>query len=73
MRREDVIRKSVDESETMLYDPQTETIHVLNPSAELIWELCDGEHTPADIAQAIREQYAGTQEPVRCSSYLYTV
>ncbi|GIU91957.1 MAG: hypothetical protein KatS3mg011_0863 [Acidimicrobiia bacterium] len=28
-------------------------VHVLNPSARAIWELCDGETTPAEMAAAV--------------------
>jgi hypothetical protein len=43
--------------ETFLYRAETEAIHVLNPTARLIWELCDGEHTLADIEQALRTSF----------------
>ena len=60
-RREDVIVKNIDEQETMLYDPETEALHILNPTAELIWELCDGKHTAEDMVAAIQERYTGAQ------------
>jgi hypothetical protein len=44
--------------ETLLYSAEEEAIHVLNPTAELIWELCDGEHTVASMEQAIRASYS---------------
>jgi hypothetical protein len=44
--------------ETLLYSAEEEAIHVINPTAELIWELCDGEHTVASIEQAIRASYS---------------
>ena len=34
----------------MLYDLVTETVHVLNPSAGLVWEACDG---VIDLAQVV--------------------
>lgn len=61
-RREDVISKNIDEQETMLYDPETETLYVLNATAELVWELCDGGHTPADMVVSIRAQYTDAQD-----------
>jgi hypothetical protein len=45
----------------MLYDPEREAVHILNPTAKLIWETCTGDHTVADIVAAIRRQYAGTE------------
>ena len=41
--------------ETLLIDG--EDIHVLNPTAALIWKLCDGAHTPADMAAALAAEY----------------
>ena len=34
--------------DTFLYDSEADAIHVLSPTAKLIWELCDGEHTITD-------------------------
>lgn len=44
--------------ETLLYSAEGEAIHVLNPTARLIWELCDGEHTTADLVQALRASFS---------------
>ena len=35
----------------------TRAIHALNPTARLIWDLCDGGHTLADIELALRAAY----------------
>jgi hypothetical protein len=48
--------------ETLLYSAEEEAIHVLNPAAELLWELCDGEHTVASMEQAIRANFSVTGE-----------
>ena len=32
----------------------------LNPSAKKIWDLCDGQHTVAEILHDLHERYAGT-------------
>ena len=45
-------------SETLLYNESGEEIHVLNDTAKFIWELCDGQHTPLDMEEAIREEYS---------------
>ena len=44
--------------ETILYTSQMDAVHVLNRTARLIWDLCDGNHTLADIEQAIRARFA---------------
>jgi len=48
--------------ETLLYSAEGKAIHVLNPTAKRIWELCDGEHTAADMAQALRASFSITGE-----------
>jgi hypothetical protein len=44
--------------ETLLYSAEGEAIHVLNPTAKCIWELCDGEHTTAELVQALRARFS---------------
>lgn len=38
-----------------VYEPETDSLHVLNDSAKAIWELCDGETSPSEMATAISE------------------
>lgn len=38
-----------------VYEPQTDSLHVLNDSARAIWELCDGQTSPREMADAIAE------------------
>lgn len=38
-----------------VYEPSTDSLHVLNVSAKAIWELCDGETSSSEMAQAIAE------------------
>ena len=44
--------------ETVLYSAEGKAIHILNPTAKRIWELCDGEHTLADIDKALRASFS---------------
>ena len=44
--------------EMLLYNAETETIHVLNSTAQLIWDLCDGKHSAAEIAQVVRTRFS---------------
>lgn len=52
------------EDEGILYDPMTHAVHALNPVAALIWELCDGAHSPADIADLLGEIFEAEREEV---------
>jgi len=49
-------------NETMLYSPESEVMLILNPTAKRIWDLCDGEHTPADIVQTLQASFANSPE-----------
>jgi len=48
--------------ETLLYSAEQEAIHILNPTAKLIWEFCDGERTLEDMEQAIRASFSVPDE-----------
>jgi hypothetical protein len=41
--------------ETAIYDPSTESVHLLNETALAIWNLCDGETTVEEMVVAICE------------------
>lgn len=56
-RRPDVVVKEIGH-ETILYRNTQEGIHILNPTAKLVWDLCDGEHSPEAIEQALRATFA---------------
>jgi PqqD family protein of HPr-rel-A system len=40
---------------TAVFNPETGLLHLLNPSALAIWELCDGQTTASEMADAISE------------------
>jgi PqqD family protein of HPr-rel-A system len=40
---------------TAIFNPETGLLHLLNPSALAIWELCDGRTTAEEMADAISE------------------
>ena len=45
------------EEELSLYDPRTEVVHILNPTAAVIWSMCDGSRRVQDISAQITEVY----------------
>ncbi len=60
-RKWSVLCKRVGE-ETVLYDKETEAIHVLNPTALLVWDLCDGKHSLEDMEMALRSEFSVADE-----------
>lgn len=47
-----------DGRETLLYCAEEKVFHLINSTAKLIWELCDGEHTLEDMEQAICSSFS---------------
>ena len=41
------------EHENLVFDPEHETVHLMNATAMAIWVLCDGETTPDEMIDAI--------------------
>jgi len=56
VRKADVEMRKLGE-EYLLHDPGTGALHVLNASARMVWEMCDGAHTLDDIERAMRDAY----------------
>lgn len=56
-RRSDIlVEGSLDEA--MLYHPDSDELHVLNPTARFIWTLCDGDHSLDQMVDALRTHFA---------------
>ena len=53
-RRGEVVQ-SESSSGWTIYEPSTDSLHLLNASAKAIWDLCDGETSTAEIAEAVSE------------------
>lgn len=53
-RKADVwLRRS--DTENVVYDPDTASVHMMNATAMAIWVLCDGDTTPDEMVGAICE------------------
>ncbi|MFQ5577204.1 MAG: PqqD family protein [Anaerolineae bacterium] len=48
--------------EALLHSSEGEAIHVLNPTAQLIWQLCDGNHTLEEMEAAVRARFSVADE-----------
>lgn len=46
------------------YEAGSDVVHYLNPTAALVLELCDGEHSGAEIAQLVQEAYGLPEVPL---------
>ncbi len=57
------------DDQCLLYHADSDRIHYLNPTAALVFELCDGNHTAGQIATLMQEAYGLPELPldeVRC-------
>ena len=52
-KRRGELWKQEGHDEASVYEKTTEGLHVLNSTALAIWELCDGETSPGEIARAV--------------------
>lgn len=56
-RRSADYRLETVDDETLLYHPACDKILQFNQTASLIWQLCDGERTVAEIIGLLQESY----------------
>lgn len=42
------------DNELCIYDWQRLEVHALNPTAALVWHLCDGQTSPAQMAEKLQ-------------------
>ncbi|MFM8322925.1 MAG: pyrroloquinoline quinone biosynthesis peptide chaperone PqqD [Chloroflexota bacterium] len=52
------------DDELLLYHPNETRILYLNPTASLIWGLCDGERSVAQIIAVLEEAYPEAQDAI---------
>ena len=52
------------DDELLLYHPSQTTIMYCNPSASLIWQLCDGERTVEEIISLLSAAYEQPLEAI---------
>ncbi|HRV95246.1 MAG TPA: PqqD family peptide modification chaperone [Anaerolineae bacterium] len=56
IRKSNIMVKDIGD-ETLIYSLEQEKVHVLNPTARLIWKLCDGQHSLADMEEILRSRF----------------
>ena len=64
-RRVDNLDINPAEDGFIIYQPEQDRVHFLNPTAVLILELCDGARSPREIAGLVQEAYGLTEPPVQ--------
>ena len=57
LRKNNLLLKDLGD-EFLIYSAEQKEIHVMNPTAQLIWKMCDGEHNISDIQKEIRAHFS---------------
>ena len=52
------------EDELTLYDPQSEVVHILNATAAVVWQMCNGFQSVHEISLRLSNLYGMVQEAV---------
>jgi pyrroloquinoline quinone biosynthesis protein D len=63
-RKDQLVPEEMDD-DLLLADFRQSQLHVLNPTAAAVWEMCDGKHTAEQIAGLIAKHFALPVEEVR--------
>lgn len=59
-RQDDIVVQDVLD-ETVIYDRKRDKVHLLNPTAAFVWQHCDGQRTPGDLAALLQQKYQTPQ------------
>ncbi|MFC1462358.1 PqqD family protein [Verrucomicrobiota bacterium] len=51
--------------EAAIYDRGDQQLHALNPSAAMIWQLCDGKHDVDTIAEELTRRFDAPIDQIR--------
>jgi hypothetical protein len=68
-RRKDLTIRDLG-SEMILYDPKSETFHILNDTARSIWMMIDGQREPEEICRDFVRLYP-KEDPARLDQDLH--
>lgn len=53
-RRGELVQSPTSDGWT-IYDPEADSLHVVNDTARAIWELCDGQTSADEMAEAVAQ------------------
>jgi hypothetical protein len=64
-RQIDGIEVNPAEDGYIIYQPDQDRVHYLNPTAVLILELCNGNNSVEEIVDSVRDAYGLPERPVK--------
>lgn len=62
LKKETIVMRDMGD-ETVLYNPETKAIHVLNKTSSMVWEYCDGKHSLEMIENKIIDKFDVSNVP----------
>lgn len=57
LRNPDVVLREEDPDGSLLFNPDTNQVKVINPTGLFIWQQCDGQNGMDEIVQAIQQAF----------------
>ncbi len=63
-RRADHLAERLVDGELVLYDPQRQRVHALNPTAAFVWRACNGQHDEKSIIAELSERYPESRQTI---------
>jgi hypothetical protein len=63
VRRVDGLEAHEVDDGLVVYQAEKERVHYLNPTASIVFELCNGQHTKFEIAELVRQAWALDDPP----------
>jgi hypothetical protein len=63
-KRNDKFTEKILDDEIILYNKTTHTIHSLNQTAGILWNLCDGKMTIIQMIDLLLEKYKGAKKVI---------
>lgn len=54
-RNDDIETRLLPDGHVVLFSKNSDWAHTITPMAAIVWEFCDGDNTPEQIAQRTRE------------------
>ncbi len=57
--------------ELCIYDWQSKQVHALNPTAAKVWQLCDGQTSPAQMATLLSTQLGVKLDPIQTNALVW--
>lgn len=55
-RQDDIVVQEIFD-ELVIYDLERDRAHSLNPTAAFVWQHCDGQRTPAELARLLQQEF----------------